>query len=613
MGRTAYAVLTALGIGAVAVAAVLGVGFLRAPGTAATVYPDALPMSAAVVAEVDAAPVPAHDPRRPTAAIVLDPVGTNAADVLAPYEVLARSGHYNLYTVAEQRRPVPLNGGADLVPDLTFDQLDRRTGGAADVVVVPAFNDTTGSGRAPVVSWLRMQAAGGARLLGVCIGVEQVAATGVLDGRPATTNWLWRSMRGIEDRYPEVDWVDGVRYVDDGSVITTAGVLSGIDGALRVVETDAGTGVARWVAHEVGWPHYTPGHAARIEQSRPGPADAVALLNVGFRTPEATGVLLTERVGEIELASALRPYTELSFVAQLSVVSADGGAVRTRHGLTFLPRGRLAGIAGEVDRLLVPGLDAYHRGAAAVGGVRAVGTSVVFLHQHAGFPFDAALRDIARHADRATATWVSKSLEYRPAGELTGPMLPWRPIGLAALVAGATALLCWLAIRWVRRRPAVRRFVGHYLEMVLAMLAGMGLLAPLWSWLLPGLADRPALDVLAMAASMVVGMGLWMRIRGHGRPMIAEMSAVMVAPFVVLLGPYAAGWLSGDALSGLGHVLMFLAMLALMLIRREHYGRPQGWAWRRPGDPRRRDRGTGTADRRPPEMSGSLPKGADDE
>jgi uncharacterized membrane protein YfcA len=133
--------------------------------------------------------------------------------------------------------------------------------------------------------------------------------------------------------------------------------------------------------------------------------------------------------------------------------------------------------------------------------------------------------------------------------------------------------------RWMRARPGAPRFVLHLVEMMLAMLAGMGLLAPLWMWLVPDLHERPGLHVMVMAADMAIGMGLWMRIRAHDWRMITEMSVAMVAPFALLLVPYQAGWLSGELLSPLGHGLMLMAMLGVMLVRRDHYSRPQGWAW----------------------------------
>ena len=129
-------------------------------------------------------------------------------------------------------------------------------------------------------------------------------------------------------------------------------------------------------------------------------------------------------------------------------------------------------------------------------------------------------------------------------------------------------------------RPATR-FLLHFAEMMLAMALGMMLIHPLWSLLVPGLDERPGPDTLLMGVDMAIGMAVWMRVRGHDRQMITEMSAAMIGPFVVLLVPYVAGWITAGAYSVLGHVLMVVAMLAIMLVRRDHYSRPQGWAWSR--------------------------------
>jgi hypothetical protein len=128
------------------------------------------------------------------------------------------------------------------------------------------------------------------------------------------------------------------------------------------------------------------------------------------------------------------------------------------------------------------------------------------------------------------------------------------------------------------------RFVGHYVEMVLAMFAGMGLLALLWMVIWPGLDDHAVLGTLVMAADMTIGMATWMAFRGHGRRMIVEMSAAMVAPFVVLLAPLAMGAITEDTLMTAGHILMFLTMLGAMLVRRRDYVHHHGsWPGRRSG------------------------------
>ena len=70
------------------------------------------------------------------------------------------------------------------------------------------------------------------------------------------------------------------------------------------------------------------------------------------------GVLLTDGVGEIELAAAFRPYTELSYLARPLAVTADGQPIRSWHGLTFAPRADLPTAVAALDRLVVPGVDA---------------------------------------------------------------------------------------------------------------------------------------------------------------------------------------------------------------------------------------------------------------
>jgi flagellar biosynthetic protein FliP len=74
-----------------------------------------------------------------------------------------------------------------------------------------------------------------------------------------------------------------------------------------------------------------------------------------------------------------------------------------------------------------------------------------------------------------------------------------------------------------------------------------------------------------MTLNMTVAMALWMRHRAHGWAAIGEMSAAMYVPLAVLIGPFWAGVLTGDALVGAMHVLMLPAMVIVMLHRREEY------------------------------------------
>jgi len=405
-------------------------------------------------APVDDVAAPTHDPGKPTAVILLGSEGANAADVLAPYEVLAATGAFNLYTVAPQRQPVPLTGNLDLVPDLSLGQLDQRLPTGPEVIVVPQLSEVASGlppSVAPVIAWLQRQRAQGDPLLvSVCVGAEVPAEAGLLDARPATSHWL--GLIGLRRSYPQVGWQDGVTYVDDGDLITTAGVLSGVDGALRVVERMIGPAAAAKAARAVAWPAYHPGGPAAIRQSRPAPADVVGLLSAGYRWDRpSTGVLLTDGVGEIELASAFRPYTELSYLARPVAMTTDGRPVRSRHGLTFVPRADLASAAPGLDRLVVPGADAARR-TVADGLSLPERLTPRYLHDQPGFAFDAAVGDIARTQDVATARWVAKTLQYPTTSpKLSGPAWPWA-LTLRPILLAAAAVATVLGIQIVRRR-----------------------------------------------------------------------------------------------------------------------------------------------------------------
>lgn len=112
-------------------------------------------------------------------------------------------------------------------------------------------------------------------------------------------------------------------------------------------------------------------------------------------------------------------------------------------------------------------------------------------------------------------------------------------------------------------------FIGHFVEMVVVMLVGMGLLTTILG--MPH--DSPAeVQALYMAATMTVPMAGWMLFRGHARRATAEMAGAMVVPLAMLAPMLWVGLISGEALLTLQHVLMLPAMLGAMLVRRSEYG-----------------------------------------
>lgn len=123
-----------------------------------------------------------------------------------------------------------------------------------------------------------------------------------------------------------------------------------------------------------------------------------------------------------------------------------------------------------------------------------------------------------------------------------------------------------------------RAFVRHYLEMLVAMVAGM-MIGPLLRSAagLESPAD-PGVGAVLMAADMSVAMVVWMRIRGHGWPASLEMAAVMIAPVAVLAPLHWLGLFGADVLLVAEHVIMLPLMWLAMLRRPAEYGR-----WSRQG------------------------------
>jgi flagellar biosynthetic protein FliP len=122
-----------------------------------------------------------------------------------------------------------------------------------------------------------------------------------------------------------------------------------------------------------------------------------------------------------------------------------------------------------------------------------------------------------------------------------------------------------------RSRSALR-FLLHYAEMSVAMVLGMMLLAPVWTFLWPGSAAVFEIHLAVMATNMVIGMFVPMLLRRHSWRSIVEMSAVMYLAFLVVLVPYWFGVAGHGFVMLWGHVLMFAAMFAVMLLRPHGHG-----------------------------------------
>ena len=161
--------------------------------------------------------------------------GAEELDWVGPWEVLASwaarfpDDGVEVFTVARDRREVRCAKGLRVVADHTWDDAPPM-----DVLVYPGGRGTREHlGDEAIRDWVRGLAEDEVLLTSVCTGALVLADAGLLDGRPATTHWatldrLAELGRGIQVRPDD-------RFVDDGPVVTAAGVSAGIDVALHLV------------------------------------------------------------------------------------------------------------------------------------------------------------------------------------------------------------------------------------------------------------------------------------------------------------------------------------------------------------------------------------------
>ncbi|MFC8103889.1 GlxA family transcriptional regulator [Streptomyces sp. NPDC057363] len=119
----------------------------------------------------------------------------------------------------------------------------------ADIVVVPGYEGPLSPVPEKYLAVLRAAAERGARVVAVCTGVFALAAGGILKGKTVTTHW--RHTEELRLAYPEVEVVENRLFVEDGSILTSAGAGAGIDACLHVVQADFGTAAADGVAKDV--------------------------------------------------------------------------------------------------------------------------------------------------------------------------------------------------------------------------------------------------------------------------------------------------------------------------------------------------------------------------
>jgi putative intracellular protease/amidase len=345
---------------------------------------------------------PTLEPNKPTVAVVLGHDLTEITDVIAPYVAFKTAAEFNVVLVSEQRQPVRLSGGLEVIPHFSFAQLDAQLGRDPDLIVVPNVPNI-GSNEA-LRLWVQKHGRGKSLVMSVCAGAAMFAATGLIDGQDATTHWgdiLW-----IEQFYRKVRWVRGQRYVDNGQFISTAGILSGIDGSLHMIARLRGKALAEQVATELHYPTQYLEHPGMTQHGF-GFSDAIFMLK--FMSPFGQpnmGVALFDGVDDMALAALSD--VDVPWLAGKLEGIASRQVITTKHGIDLVARNTPEHWDASKEMLL-PGTVGNPQQPTWLSAFHVTPTQA----RDDEFAFDTALKHLAQNADGPTAEYAAKRLEYR--------------------------------------------------------------------------------------------------------------------------------------------------------------------------------------------------------
>lgn len=164
---------------------------------------------------------------------------------------------YEFAVCAAERGPLRAAGGITVAAPHSLKILDR-----ADTIIVPGWRDANEPPPPDLVKKIRAAHERGARICSICSGVFVLGAAGILEGRTVTTHW--RYAQQLRQRYPSVRVAENALYVDEDSVVTSAGSAAGLDMLIHLVRRDYGPKIANMVAQRLVIPPHREGGQAQF-------------------------------------------------------------------------------------------------------------------------------------------------------------------------------------------------------------------------------------------------------------------------------------------------------------------------------------------------------------
>ncbi|MBB6671861.1 DJ-1/PfpI family protein [Cohnella nanjingensis] len=424
-------------------------GFIHTMNAGMSVYDKAPP----ALTDVQ---VPKYDANKPTVAVLLANEVTEVFDFLVPYEMFAMTEAYNVYGAAPDREIKSLTGGLDVVPHYSFDEMDAMLGKSPDIIVIPFMPILNEKKYAPVRDWIRKHSGAKTTLISICNGAENLADTGLLNGKSAATHW--GDINRLIKKYPEIRWVKDRRYVPQGNIVSSAGLTSGIDATLYVISQQLGEAAAKKVAEEMNYPSYDYVANPQMKPFVAGLSDITYVLNNAYQWNKVkAGVLLYNGADELDLSAAFDTYAASGTTTTLTVSSANEPIV-TKHGLNLVARYQIKNVP-KLAKMIVVGADAESTAAEDINQWKnsGNGAKLLFLHRDAAdrFAMDPAFEDLAGQEDIQTAKFAAKRLEYRATDhlKLKGSSFSFEAFGVPVLLGVLSLLIAFLIDRrFIRRK-----------------------------------------------------------------------------------------------------------------------------------------------------------------
>lgn len=251
--------------------------------------------------------------------------GAQLIDFAGPWEVFGTAGML-VHTVAESSAPVTAVFGEKVIPDYTFENCPK-----SDIVLVPGggvWNEVINN--PSVMRWIQTQVNEATHVMSVCTGAFLLEKAGVLGGQTVTTTYGM-----IEDLIkPDTKVIYDRRYVDNGKIITTAGLSAGIDGALHLVSRILGLGTAQSVALNMEYNWDPNGHYARAALADRYLPDGLAFAKPNIKGAKAR---MVSTAGDTEHWETTIAVYEPSSAAEIKELIRERIAANRASGGMFKP------------------------------------------------------------------------------------------------------------------------------------------------------------------------------------------------------------------------------------------------------------------------------------